>query len=30
MIKKHRNLYHVVKKFADIKILNDIKKEDCK
>jgi hypothetical protein len=29
-IKKNRNLYHAVKKIADIDILDDIKKEDCK
>jgi hypothetical protein len=29
-IKKNRNLYHVVKKIANIDILNDIKKEDFK
>ncbi len=27
MIKENRNLYHIVKKFANIDILNDIKKE---
>jgi hypothetical protein len=30
VIKENRNLYHVVKKFVDIDILNDIKEEDCK
>jgi hypothetical protein len=29
-IKENRNLYHVVKKIANIDILNDIKKKDCK
>jgi hypothetical protein len=29
-IKENWNLYYVVKKFVDIDILNDIKKEDCK
>jgi hypothetical protein len=29
-IKENRNFYYVVKKFANIDILNDIKKEDCK
>jgi hypothetical protein len=29
-IKKNWNLYHVFKKIANINILNDIKKEDCK
>jgi hypothetical protein len=29
-IKENRNLYHAIKKIADIDILNDIKKKDCK
>jgi hypothetical protein len=29
-IEENRNFYHVVKKFVDINILNDIKKKDCK
>jgi hypothetical protein len=29
-IKENRNFYHTIKKIADIDILNDIKKEDCK
>ncbi len=29
-IKENRNFYYVVKKIADIDILNDIKKEDYK
>jgi hypothetical protein len=29
VFKENRNLYHVVKKIANIDILNDIKKKDC-